>query len=55
MALKEGDCAVVHNRRVMHGRESFNLKEGEGRSIVGCYTGVDDLESRWRVLFTVAK
>lgn len=53
IGLKEGDCVVVYNRRVMHGRESFRLREGEeGRSIVGCYTGADELESRWRCLFT---
>ena len=51
--LKSGDCAIVHNVRVMHGREGFSLGEGEeGRSIVGCYTGRDELESRWRVEFT---
>ena len=53
ISLQSGDCTLVHNRRVMHGRESFNLKEGDAkRSIVGCYTGSDDLESRWRVCFT---
>ena len=37
IGLKEGDCVVVYNRRVMHGRESFRLREGEeGRSSVGC-------------------
>mmetsp|Transcript_49967 Transcript_49967/g.161899 ORF Transcript_49967/g.161899 Transcript_49967/m.161899 type:complete len:416 (+) Transcript_49967:69-1316(+) len=53
LSLREGDCTVVHNHRVMHGRESFSLQgEGEARSIIGCYTGVDELRSRWRVCFT---
>ena len=53
VSLQEGDCTLVCNRRVMHGRESFVLEEGDkARSIVGSYTGVDDLESRWRVCFT---
>jgi alpha-ketoglutarate-dependent taurine dioxygenase len=53
ISLKKGDCTLVHNRRVMHGRESFKLSESdEARSIIGCYTANDDLESRWRVCFT---
>ena len=51
VGLSAGDTVVIHNRRVMHGRESFTLGGGGERTIVGCYTSAEDLESRWRGLF----
>ncbi len=50
--LKAGDTTIVHNHRVLHGRESFNLSDGTSRTITGCYTSAEDLLSRWRVMWT---
>ena len=50
--LRAGEAVIVHNNRVMHARESFELGEGEERSIVGCYVSREDIESRWRRVMT---
>lgn len=47
VALKEGECAVFANRRVVHGRREF---EGEGRWLKGTYVDQDAYLSAFRVL-----
>eukprot|EP00050_Salpingoeca_kvevrii_P008157 m.301143 g.301143 ORF g.301143 m.301143 type:complete len:433 (-) comp14660_c0_seq1:193-1491(-) len=46
LRLDVGTMVVINNRRVMHGRESF---QGQ-RNLVGCYIAQDDWVSRARVL-----
>ncbi|KAL7754439.1 hypothetical protein RI367_000420 [Sorochytrium milnesiophthora] len=52
IALEEGDCAVFHNRRVLHGREAFSLGTGatNERWLKGTYVDWDDFKDRWRVM-----
>lgn len=45
--LRVGEMIVVDNQRVMHGRHAFN---GGERSLIGCYIGQTEYESRLRVL-----
>lgn len=47
--LQPGDCEVFDNRRVLHGRDSFNPQSGP-RHLQGCYIDTDDYLSRLRVL-----
>jgi gamma-butyrobetaine dioxygenase len=47
--LRPGDCEVFDNRRVLHGRDSFNPQSGP-RHLQGCYIDTDDFLSRLRVL-----
>jgi trimethyllysine dioxygenase len=42
--LRVGECLIVDNHRVMHGRTAFTGY----RNLVGCYVGVDDWTSRAR-------
>jgi len=43
--LEPGQCLVVDNQRVLHGRTPF---DGGVREMVGCYVGRDEYESRLR-------
>ncbi|CAM9285762.1 unnamed protein product [Hapterophycus canaliculatus] len=43
--LEPGDCVIIDNHRTMHGRESFKGR----RRMVGCYLGMDELQSMARV------
>jgi trimethyllysine dioxygenase len=43
--LAPGQCLVVDNQRVLHGRTAF---AGGVREMVGCYIGRDEYESRLR-------
>jgi alpha-ketoglutarate-dependent taurine dioxygenase len=45
LRLLPGQCLVVDNQRVMHGRLAF---EGGVREMIGCYIGRDEYESRLR-------
>ncbi|KAL7537601.1 hypothetical protein ACHAWF_005846 [Thalassiosira exigua] len=45
--LRPGDCTLVANRRVMHGRYAFETSEFP-RVVMGCYVGQDELDSKWR-------
>ena len=45
--LAPGECLVMMNGRVLHGREPFH---GGGRWLQGCYVDVDEVRSRLRVL-----
>ncbi|KAI9138518.1 hypothetical protein BKA69DRAFT_1091014 [Paraphysoderma sedebokerense] len=47
--LKEGECAVFQNRRVLHGRREFDTSSGE-RWLKGTYVDWDDFKDKWRVL-----
>ncbi len=45
--LQPGDCTLVANQRVMHGRYSFETM-AYPRVVMGCYVGMDELASKWR-------
>lgn len=47
--LNQGDLIVFDNRRILHARNSFDLKEGE-RHLQGCYVDKDELLSKIRIL-----
>lgn len=48
--MKEGDLVVFDNRRVLHARKAFDLKEGGERWLKGCYVEADAVVDRIRVL-----
>ncbi|KZO99205.1 Clavaminate synthase-like protein [Calocera viscosa TUFC12733] len=45
--MKEGDCVVFDNRRVLHAREEFDANEGP-RWLKGCYLDEDAVVDTWR-------
>ena len=47
--LREGDCVIFDNRRVLHARRAFDASEGE-RWLKGAYVDDDVFFSRLRVL-----
>ena len=47
--LNKGDLIVFDNRRILHARNSFDLKEGD-RHLQGCYVDKDELLSKIRIL-----
>ena len=47
--LTPGDLIAFDNRRVLHGRESFDSQEGT-RELRGTYLDADEVYSRMRVL-----
>lgn len=47
--LREGECAVFMNRRVVHGRKEFDPASGD-RWLKGTYVDVDAFLSKYRVL-----
>jgi gamma-butyrobetaine dioxygenase len=47
--LDDGDLVMFDNRRLLHGRTSFDTREGE-RHLQGCYIDIDGPRSLWRVL-----
>lgn len=47
--LEQGDLVCFNNRRVLHGRHSFQLNGGS-RHLQGCYVNIDEFKSRLRVL-----
>ncbi|KAF3122838.1 hypothetical protein TWF594_004490 [Orbilia oligospora] len=47
--LKEGDCVVFFNRRVLHARKGFDAQSGK-RRLTGGYVDIDAFESACRVL-----
>ncbi|NRA98651.1 MAG: TauD/TfdA family dioxygenase [Rhodobacteraceae bacterium] len=49
-----GDLVIFDNRRVLHGRDSFN-PQGGVRRLQGCYLDRDELYSRLRVLAREAR
>ena len=50
MLMQPGDCLVVNNHRVLHGRQEFFNAAGAEREMIGCYLSRDALESRLRSL-----
>ncbi len=52
--LNAGDLLVFDNRRVLHARNAFDLRQGE-RHLQGCYVDRDELLSRIRVLERTSK
>ncbi|WFD42979.1 heme o synthase [Malassezia psittaci] len=54
-ALREGECVVFDNRRILHARRSFDwdpsqIHGGVGRWLKGAYVEGDSVWSRWRSL-----
>ena len=54
MALKSltsstGDILCFDNRRVLHGRSGFELREGDARKLIGTYLRWDEIRSLARV------
>ncbi|KAF3919849.1 hypothetical protein ABW20_dc0110665 [Dactylellina cionopaga] len=49
LLLKEGDCVVFFNRRVLHARRGFDAQSGR-RRLTGGYVDIDAFESACRVL-----
>jgi len=49
LRLEPGDLLAFHNRRVLHGRASFDPHSGR-RRFQGCYVDADEAWSRLRVL-----
>ena len=47
--LKPGECFIVDNRRVLHGRTGFEASKGS-RWLQGCYADMDGLLSKLAVL-----
>ncbi|KAH9217177.1 hypothetical protein DL95DRAFT_386638 [Leptodontidium sp. 2 PMI_412] len=47
--LKEGECVMFNNRRVLHGRREFEPGNGE-RWLKGTYIDTDVFNSKWRIL-----
>merc|ERR1711997_998117 len=47
--MQPGQVLVFNNRRMLHGRRSFNLKKCK-RLLAGCYTNIDDTLNVFRVL-----
>ena len=47
ISLQPGDCVLVSNQRVMHGRYAFDASYYP-RVVMGCYVGMDELFSKWR-------
>jgi alpha-ketoglutarate-dependent taurine dioxygenase len=47
IGLRPGDCVLVSNQRVMHGRYAFDASHYP-RVVMGCYVGIDELLSKWR-------
>lgn len=45
--LQAGDCVLVANQRCLHGRFAFETSKSP-RVIMGCYVGMDELQSKWR-------
>ncbi|TGZ85032.1 Clavaminate synthase-like protein [Ascodesmis nigricans] len=49
LTLKEGECVIFQNRRVLHARRAFDPTTGD-RWLKGAYVDVDAYESKLRVL-----
>lgn len=49
LTLKEGECVIFQNRRVLHARRAFDPTTGD-RWLKGAYIDVDAYESKLRVL-----
>jgi gamma-butyrobetaine dioxygenase len=47
--MKEGDCVIFDNRRVLHARRAFDVTKGE-RWLKGAYMDRDAFASRWAVV-----
>ncbi|KAK0127727.1 hypothetical protein ONS96_007241 [Cadophora gregata f. sp. sojae] len=48
--LKEGECVIFNNRRVLHGRRQFDAGNGE-RWLKGTYIDTDVFRSKYRTLY----
>ncbi|AOA61653.1 hypothetical protein PP7435_CHR1-1181 [Komagataella phaffii CBS 7435] len=48
--IPENTCVIFDNRRILHSRNEFVLKEGEERFLKGCYLNKDTYMSKLRVL-----
>ena len=43
--LKPGEVACFNNRRILHAREGFKLKNDGERHLQGCYLNIDEFKS----------
>ena len=49
--LQEGDMLVFNNRRMLHGRKSFEIIAEDGaRHLMGTYTNMDETLNQYRLL-----
>lgn len=48
--FRPGDIVIFDNRRILHGRESFEPQPGTRRRLIGAYIDTDEFYSRLRVL-----
>lgn len=53
--LRDGDCITFNQRRLLHGRNAFDMTDGGTRHFQGCYLNIDDFLSRHRALATVGQ
>lgn len=53
LRLEPGQCVIMNNRRIVHGRKAFDVEHGE-RWLRGAYLGVDAFDSAWRVMASKA-
>ena len=49
LTLKEGECVIFQNRRVLHARNAFDAESGD-RWLKGAYVDGDVYRSKLRVL-----
>lgn len=54
MKLKQGECAIFMNRRVLHSRREFDANSGE-RWLKGTYVDMDAFDSKFRTLSATNK
>lgn len=47
--LDPGECVIFDNRRILHGREAFDIASGE-RWLKGAYVANDDFEAKVRIV-----
>ena len=48
--FRPGDIVIFDNRRILHGRESFEPQPGTRRRLIGAYIDTDEFYSRLRIL-----
>jgi len=51
--LRSGECVAFDNRRILHGRQGYTLKEGGKRRLIGSYLDWDEVLSKKRYLMGV--
>jgi len=49
--MDPGEMFIFHNRRVLHGRSSYDLSPG-GRFLQGCYMDWDEIECLYEKVYS---